>query len=164
MLWTVTVTAVLCAVLRGSLAFSCVCSPAECEEVVDADCPRDAGTVWDPCGCCKVCARTEGEPCGGPYGFYGSCAAGLQCVVTDILAENAEGVCTVIPGTDIKCGAPRLVSGCNIVGGHCRCDKVPSCPDERPVTFKSMKECKMNLAVMIQHTHSIEEDLSPRGP
>ncbi|KAG8334926.1 hypothetical protein J6590_079844, partial [Homalodisca vitripennis] len=71
---------------------------------------------------------------------------------------------SVIPGTDIKCGAPRLVSGCNIVGGHCRCDKVPSCPDERPFTFKSMKECKMNLAVMIQHTHSIEEDLSPRGP
>lgn len=91
MLWTVTVVLTACAVADG---FSCVCSPAECEEVVDEDCPKGAGTVWDPCGCCKVCARSEGEPCGGPYGFFGTCASGLQCVVTDIIADNAEGVCT----------------------------------------------------------------------
>lgn len=80
--------------VRGTLGFSCVCSPSECEEVRESECPPGAGTVWDPCGCCRVCARTEGEPCGGPYGFYGSCAAGLECVVTDLLTENAEGVCT----------------------------------------------------------------------
>lgn len=74
--------------------FSCVCSPSECEEVTDSDCPVGAGTVWDACGCCRICARAEGEPCGGPYGFYGSCAANLECVVTDIMTDNAEGVCT----------------------------------------------------------------------
>ncbi|XP_022190712.1 venom protein 302 [Nilaparvata lugens] len=78
----------------GSFCFSCVCSPSECEEVRDSECPPGAGTVWDSCGCCRVCARTEGEPCGGPYGFYGACAAGLECVVTDLQSDNAEGVCT----------------------------------------------------------------------
>lgn len=63
---------------------------------------------------------------------------------------------SVIPGTDIKCSSPRLVSGCDIVGGSCRCDRVPSCPDDRPFTFQSQRECQMNLAVMVQHTHSID--------
>jgi hypothetical protein len=29
--------------------FSCVCSPSECEELSESDCPG-GGTVWDPCG------------------------------------------------------------------------------------------------------------------
>lgn len=47
--------------------------------------------------CCKVCARVEGEPCGGLFGFSGSCAVGLQCVITNLLPrsrEMDEGVCT----------------------------------------------------------------------
>ena len=34
------------------------------------------------CGCRDdlVCAKAEGEPCGGLYGFSGSCAAGLKCL------------------------------------------------------------------------------------
>jgi len=31
------------------------------------------------CGCCEVCAKAEGESCGGLWGFAGSCAAGLRC-------------------------------------------------------------------------------------
>lgn len=79
--------------------FSCVCSPSECEELSESDCPG-GGTVWDPCGCCRVCARVENEPCGGPYGFYGTCAVGLECVVAahatgkPVLAANSEGICT----------------------------------------------------------------------
>jgi len=46
--------------------------------------------VWDPCGCCRVCSRLEFEPCGGPDGFHGTCAAGLECV-----ADHADllGTC-----------------------------------------------------------------------
>ncbi|OAD59117.1 hypothetical protein WN48_09427 [Eufriesea mexicana] len=47
--------------------------------------------------CCKVCARVEGEPCGGLFGFSGSCADGLQCVIKNLLPntrEVDEGVCT----------------------------------------------------------------------
>ncbi|XP_069696768.1 venom protein 302 [Periplaneta americana] len=98
-------TEVLCVLLllqvsvRAVYGFSCVCSPTECEELSESDCPG-GGTVWDPCGCCRVCARVENEPCGGPYGFYGSCAEGLECVVAahatgkPVLAANSEGICT----------------------------------------------------------------------
>lgn len=49
------------------------------------------------CRCCKVCARVEGEPCGGLFGFSGTCAVGLQCVIMNLLTrsrEMDEGVCT----------------------------------------------------------------------
>jgi hypothetical protein len=92
-------TALLLLSVRLVSGFSCVCSPAECEELSEEDCPG-GGTVWDPCGCCRVCARVENEPCGGPYGFYGSCAEGLECVVAahatgkPVLAANSEGICS----------------------------------------------------------------------
>ncbi|KAF6214662.1 hypothetical protein GE061_009405 [Apolygus lucorum] len=86
-------TTLVFASLHLVLGFSCVCSPSECEPVAEDDCPPGAGTVWDPCGCCRVCARTENEPCGGPYGFYGTCGTGLQCVVSDVRSEGVEGTC-----------------------------------------------------------------------
>lgn len=67
-----------------------------------------------------------------------------------------DGV-TVIPGTDVKCGLPRVFTGCNIVGDRCRCDQVQACPDDRPFIFRSAKECQMNLAVMLQHSHTFDE-------
>ncbi|XP_049800010.1 serine protease HTR4 [Schistocerca nitens] len=78
---------------------ACVCSPAECEPVSAAECPGGAGTVWDACGCCRVCARAEAQPCGGPYGFYGSCGPGLLCVLQPGRPplRSADGVCTRRP-------------------------------------------------------------------
>ncbi|XP_071450042.1 serine protease HTR4-like [Hetaerina americana] len=64
----------------ASPSLSCVCTPSECEEVREWECPG-GGVVWDACGCCRVCARVEDEPCGGPEGFHGSCAPGLHCVL-----------------------------------------------------------------------------------
>ncbi|EZA58439.1 Venom protein [Ooceraea biroi] len=81
--------------LAVARALSCVCSPVECDVLTDEDCP--GGLTWDPCRCCKVCARVEGEPCGGLFGFSGSCAVGLQCVIVNLLPrsrEMDEGVCT----------------------------------------------------------------------
>lgn len=79
--------------------FSCVCSPAECEDISEDDCP--GGTVWDPCGCCRVCARVENEACGGPYGFYGSCAKGLECVVS-VLSSGKSVELASTGGTCIR--------------------------------------------------------------
>lgn len=90
-MWRYTTLVLAC--LHLALGFSCVCSPSECEPLTEEDCPPGAGTVWDPCGCCRVCARTENEPCGGPYGFYGTCGDGLQCVVSDVMSEGVEGTC-----------------------------------------------------------------------
>ena len=35
--------------------------------------------VSDVCGCCNVCAKLEGERCGGVWDMYGTCAPGLKC-------------------------------------------------------------------------------------
>ncbi|KAJ1521326.1 hypothetical protein ONE63_003002 [Megalurothrips usitatus] len=72
----------------------CVCSPGECEPLDEGQCP--GGAVWDACRCCRVCARVRDEPCGGPHGFHGACAQGLQCVVKGrpIREAHEEGICT----------------------------------------------------------------------
>lgn len=37
------------------------------------------GTTLDVCGCCTVCAKVEGEACGGPWNLKGVCDKGLKC-------------------------------------------------------------------------------------
>ncbi|XP_053987025.1 cysteine-rich motor neuron 1 protein isoform X2 [Hylaeus volcanicus] len=146
-------------------ALSCVCSPLECDILTDEDCP--GGLTWDPCKCCKVCARVEGEPCGGLFGFSGSCADGLQCVIKNLLPntrEVDEGVCTKIPGRwrrHCPHGPAMSEPGCNLVSeaiteengntlstGKCVCGpSVPWCPDEpQPYVYATRHECKLNLA------------------
>ncbi|XP_014251612.1 insulin-like growth factor-binding protein 7 [Cimex lectularius] len=144
-----------------ALGFSCVCSPSECEPLAEDDCPPGVGTVWDPCGCCRVCARTENEPCGGPYGFYGTCGSGLECVVSDVMSEGVEGTCKRVPGTDVHCNSPENVSGCNVISGTCRCGSAPVCPGETsPYTFHDHNECSINLDVMKEHARQRDiEDL-----
>uniref|UniRef100_A0A182N3U0 Uncharacterized protein n=1 Tax=Anopheles dirus TaxID=7168 RepID=A0A182N3U0_9DIPT len=41
--------------------------------------------------CCKVCARTLGEACGGPGGFSGTCEPPLSCVSKPPV--GGSGVC-----------------------------------------------------------------------
>ena len=38
------------------------------------------GLAWAICGCCKECAKTIGESCGGDWGMDGTCDVGLKCV------------------------------------------------------------------------------------
>ena len=35
--------------------------------------------VPDVCGCCKICAKGEGEECGGIWNLEGICATGFYC-------------------------------------------------------------------------------------
>ncbi|XP_015174024.1 PREDICTED: cysteine-rich motor neuron 1 protein-like isoform X3 [Polistes dominula] len=151
-------------------ALSCVCSPLECDILTDEDCP--GGLTWDPCRCCKVCARVEGEPCGGLFGFSGSCAVGLQCIIKNLLPhtrEVDEGVCAKIPGRWRRhCPNGPIMSGpgCNLVddgtsdesgnavaSGKCVCGpSVPWCPGEpRPYDYRTRHECKLNLAAKIAY-------------
>ncbi|KAJ8959399.1 hypothetical protein NQ318_022087 [Aromia moschata] len=44
--------------------------------------------------CCKECAKTEGEPCGGDLGFSGTCEPGLSCQQPG--PSPSEGVCRPI--------------------------------------------------------------------
>merc|ERR1711953_1088301 len=69
---------VLACLIAGGESLSCL----SCQEVGScpppACCPSGSYTT-DVCGCCEVCAKAEGETCGGPWGTFGSCAAGLRC-------------------------------------------------------------------------------------
>merc|ERR1719228_1055598 len=60
--------------------------------------PMDCQLVKDVCGCCDVCAKTEGEECGGPWNITGICADGLTCANPDhdpsiSSMMNTPGVC-----------------------------------------------------------------------
>ncbi|XP_018324453.1 single insulin-like growth factor-binding domain protein-2 [Agrilus planipennis] len=77
---------------------ACVCDRRDCEEVGASECPGLGILVWDPCGCCLECARTEGEPCGGELGFSGTCEPGLSCQQPG--PSPSEGVCRLLPSDD----------------------------------------------------------------
>ncbi|CAN9499116.1 unnamed protein product [Ophioblennius macclurei] len=38
------------------------------------------GVTTGICGCCPVCAKTEGESCGGTWDYLGKCDEGLVCI------------------------------------------------------------------------------------
>lgn len=44
------------------------------------------------CRCCRICAKTLGEACGGPGEFSGQCEPPLQCV-TQLPIFNGLGIC-----------------------------------------------------------------------
>jgi len=37
------------------------------------------GVVRGVCNCCPVCAKLEGDPCGGQWNYLGRCDIGLYC-------------------------------------------------------------------------------------
>ncbi|EDS31046.1 conserved hypothetical protein [Culex quinquefasciatus] len=73
------------------LGLKCVCNPNECETIRSEDCPGRGMIVWDPCRCCRVCARTFGEACGGPGDFSGTCEPPLSCVSK--IPVGGSGIC-----------------------------------------------------------------------
>ena len=45
------------------------------------------------CDCCPVCARLDGQPCGGRWNYLGRCDAGLYCsAVGDENQIGDEGI------------------------------------------------------------------------
>ena len=62
------------------------CPPVTCEETLQ---------YVDECGCCVLCAKEEGERCGGEGGVGGRCKYGLHCAyrLGSIYGESRMGVC-----------------------------------------------------------------------
>jgi len=70
---------VLLAALQPAYGLSCLCGNAPCQ--TPACCPGDSPRYTkDVCGCCLVCAKEEGEVCGGPWGVLGTCREGTRCL------------------------------------------------------------------------------------
>lgn len=55
------------------------------------------GVTTGVCSCCPVCARVEGESCGGTWDYLGKCDEGLVCVSRESAAHRAaagrRGIC-----------------------------------------------------------------------
>uniref|UniRef100_A0A3Q3J0K5 IGFBP N-terminal domain-containing protein n=1 Tax=Monopterus albus TaxID=43700 RepID=A0A3Q3J0K5_MONAL len=55
------------------------------------------GVITGICGCCPVCARIQGETCGGAWDYLGKCDEGLVCVYEDTAADKPDaehkGIC-----------------------------------------------------------------------
>ncbi|XP_078419286.1 cysteine-rich motor neuron 1 protein isoform X2 [Cetorhinus maximus] len=138
------------------------CQRERCEEEPPA-CP--GGRLLDACGCCPVCAKQEGEACGGQPGSggsgSGSCDTGLWCV-SESLAGSEEGedgesssgldrgpsvgVCKeiefiedVVPQHDL---CPEI-SGCNLLNRQCVCEIVHSCVNL--FTYPDLDACTASL-------------------
>ncbi|VDI04560.1 Hypothetical predicted protein [Mytilus galloprovincialis] len=83
-------------------------------------CPATSTLVLDPCGCCQICSKIEGEVCGGPWKIYGKCTSGLSCqasVPTDTLGAGGnfgnhhepKGVCRKL-GEVLQASRPCFVA------------------------------------------------------
>lgn len=81
------------------------CNPAECENTDDCR----AGVVYEKCGCCKICAKTEFELCDHPEipskEIYGTCGENLKCIIrNDIPKEEPQEALCQCKYQDQLCG------------------------------------------------------------
>ena len=53
------------------------------------------GVTRGVCNCCPVCAKLEGEPCGGQWNFLGKCDRGLKCMPTVSPSNDVVELLTV---------------------------------------------------------------------
>merc|ERR1719334_608662 len=75
-----------------------------CEIVVSADCTTKE-TVRTPCTRCPVCAKAEGEKCGGRWGMEEKCASFLTCKYPTNRSYpkgHWTGVCVKTEKDDVK--------------------------------------------------------------
>ncbi|XP_078588087.1 cysteine-rich motor neuron 1 protein-like isoform X2 [Branchiostoma floridae x Branchiostoma japonicum] len=123
------IVAVLLGMVNGLSALSCL----QCGTFTCAPVPPCRGDITkDPCGCCDVCAKIEGEGCGGPWDISGTCSSGLTCVIDpgDPLGSfNAAGTCECpAHSTWNPCGS-ACPTTCETLGTNVICPEicVPGC-------------------------------------
>ena len=82
--------------IPASSALSCFCDP---ERICQTPTCCASGYLFeDVCRCCFVCAKPEGEACGGLWGMAGFCAKGMRCLTkcngtNEMDCQLTEGVC-----------------------------------------------------------------------
>ncbi|EDW18770.2 uncharacterized protein LOC6582594 [Drosophila mojavensis] len=156
----------------------CYCNPKECDVIRALDCPGKGLMLWDPCQCCRICAKTLGESCGGPGGFSGQCEPPLQCV-TKLPISSGLGVCmdlqhlTALTFNQLSnCTQEEsivLEPGCEITNKRCQCwPTMRTClsqlssdggsPSDSRWHFKNLEDCQLNLQNLIKIEQEFDED------
>ncbi|KAH8300543.1 hypothetical protein KR018_012024 [Drosophila ironensis] len=156
----------------------CYCNPKECDVIRSLDCPGKGLMLWDPCKCCRICAKTLGESCGGPGGFSGQCEPPLQCV-TKLPISSGLGVCmdlqhltglTYSQQDNCTDGESIVLQpGCEITNKRCQCwPTMRTCrseftgdggsPSDSRWHFKNLEDCQLNLQNLIKLEMEFDED------
>ena len=69
----------------------------ECRPCALVTCKKNrtcaGGRLRDACNCCDVCAKTEGQECGGKTYIYGRCNRGLTCNISGSKPADPMGTC-----------------------------------------------------------------------
>ncbi|ELU06981.1 hypothetical protein CAPTEDRAFT_176487 [Capitella teleta] len=73
----------------SSLELQCPpCSEIHCMPKKAKRLKCNGGVTKGICNCCPVCAKVEGEACGGQYEYLGKCDRGLECLP---VSDNSIG-------------------------------------------------------------------------
>ncbi|CAG7732656.1 unnamed protein product [Allacma fusca] len=123
----------------GEEKIICVCD-GDCELIEEKDCPW--GLTLDICGCCLLCSRGEGEPCGGAVG---TCAQGLRCL--NHPRKLQEGIC-VRPNPGKVCSSPVKRFGCLFHDGNCVCETQIICEGIEIFLFDNEESCRSRIAIL----------------
>ncbi|XP_048590165.1 insulin-like growth factor-binding protein 7 isoform X4 [Nematostella vectensis] len=139
------VFSIICFSISSLDALSCLpCNMVKCRPVTQLRCR--GGLVSDVCGCCKRCAKVEGDSCKGPWGIFGLCDKGLECDTSDFVGHsaNAHGKCVKAkPSCSNKVCTSPPHSFCLMVDGEPKCICPAACPTD--VTPKCGSDGKLYL-------------------
>ncbi|XP_038614699.1 insulin-like growth factor-binding protein 7 [Tachyglossus aculeatus] len=132
------------------------CQPAACPPLPPRGCPL--GETRDACGCCPVCTRGEGEPCGGGRGH---CAPGMECLKSRNRRKGKAGAAAAAgasgPGASgvgvCVCKAPYPVcgsdgltypSGCQLRAASLKAQT----RGEKPISQLSKGTCEQGASIV----------------
>ncbi|CAH1242103.1 CRIM1 [Branchiostoma lanceolatum] len=143
---------ILLCMVASSHSLTCApCNTVRCQ--APENCP--GGTAKGVCGCCDVCAKVEGEECGGPWNIGGVCDKGLIC---DKPHDdfNMHGTCKKNGSAPQDCGENAHFDGC----GHGACQ--PTCDRPLPVcALQCIPSCQCDDGFMLHDGKCIAEDQCP---
>ena len=83
--FVVSITILVLMSLHAQGTLRCDCKRAK-QCIRPTSCPT--GYRYDMCNCCEVCAKAEGEVCGGSNYVEGQCGHGMGCIVRDVRSRR----------------------------------------------------------------------------
>ncbi|KFM61586.1 Cysteine-rich motor neuron 1 protein, partial [Stegodyphus mimosarum] len=113
------------------------CEQVHCDNYVRCK----GGFSFDVCNCCKVCAKLEGEQCGGHHNYLGRCDKGLTCQPREPAEVTffKDGVKKVYR---VERGLCKKVSSCKPKCDPVYCSKSPTAICSAVGNSDKMQQCQ----------------------